>query len=489
MKISISNKKLNSKPSTDREKSIYFKDLKFKSGSFKTEDIKEIIGNGYTLTYLFKDNEFDRRNHYMSNNYLGTQFICVDIDKCDVSPNEFVDMVKYKPSVVHTTFSNLTENKDNKYCYHLLYFFDKIIYGEDNFHYIFNLLTEDYKDFIDKQAMDCHRVMFTSNSSLKNYEYYDYGITYKVDDFISDEDNQWDKNSEADIYNISKTIYKEINEMSQSTTSFSLDKKFLKDMYKMTRGEFIYTYSSTYPYITETYIDPQRYENGYADLRNDNYYVIPTAQYRWDSERNKPYIPKIQAGMRNTMIWLDAHYFINIVPEITKEHLVYLLTTEVYRNFDNSDNQITNQFIINKCKEVWESRDRIHVKPIPRSFKIDKTYWNERGMDNWLSISNYIRKQMKCDDFGNLYDYSLTLEQNIKEFRNYGVNTTSSTLRTWLEENGIQYTTDKELRDEHVITLYNEDPSRSSRELERLCNVNYRTIQRILKKYKEELTA
>ena len=193
--------------------------------------------------------------------------------------------------------------------------------------------------------------------------------------------------------------------------------------------------------------------------------------------------------MRNTMIWLDAHYFLNIVPDITKEHLVYLIITEVYRNFDNSDNQFTNQFIINKCKEVWESRDRIHVKPIPRSFKIDKTYWNERGMDNWLSISNYIRKQMKCDDFGNLYDYSLTLEQNIKEFRNYGVNTTSRTLRTWLEENGIPYTTDKELRDEHVITLYNEDPSRSSRELERLCNVNYRTIQRILKKYKEKLTA
>ena len=489
MKISISTKPLTKKPDTQKEKSDYFKNLKFKTEDCTTETIKEIIENGFTITYLYKDSEFDRRNHYMSNNYLGTQFICVDIDKCDVSPNEFVDMVKYKPSVVHTTFSNLTERKDNKYCYHLLYFFDKIIYGEDNFHYIFNLLTEDYKDFIDKQAMDCHRVMFTSNSSLKNYEYYDYGITHEVNDFISDEDNQWDKNSEADIYNISKTIYKEINEMSQSTTSFSLDKKFLKDMYKMTRGEFIYTYSSTYPYITETYIDPQRYENGYADLRNDNYYVIPTAQYRWDSERNKPYIPKIQAGMRNTMIWLDAHYFLNIVPDITKEHLVYLIITEVYRNFDNSDNQFTNQFIINKCKEVWESRDRIHVKPIPRSFKIDKTYWNERGMDNWLSISNYIRKQMKCDDFGNLYDYSLTLEQNIKEFRNYGVNTTSRTLRTWLEENGIPYTTDKELRDEHVITLYNEDPSRSSRELERLCNVNYRTIQRILKKYKEELTA
>lgn len=93
------------------------------------------------------------------------------------------------------------------------------------------------------------------------------------------------------------------------------------------------------------------------------------------------------------------------------------------------------------------------MKPIRMSFKIDKNYWLERVMDNWLSITNYIRKQMKCEDFGNMYDYSLTVEQNIKEFRNSGVRTTSRTLRTWLEENGISYTTDKEVRDGHVIRL------------------------------------
>lgn len=488
MIISISSKSLTEKPNTQKEKSDYFKNLKFKTEDFSKDDIKEIIDKGYTITYLYKDNEFDRGHHYMSNNYLGTQFICVDIDKCDVSPKEFVDMIKHKPSVLHTTFSNLTEKKDYKYCYHLLYFFDQIIYGENNFHYVFNLLTEDYKEYIDKQAMDCHRVMFTTNSSLNNYEYYDYGITYKVNDFISDEDNDWDKMSGTIKSNIPQTIYQESKDLSQDK-EFILDKDFLYNMYSMTRSEFIYSYSSTYPYITETCIEPDRFVSGYADLRNDDYYVVPTSQYRWDVKTQRPYIPKIKEGHRNTMLWLDTLYFIKIVPEITKEHLVYMLTTEVYRNFDNTDNQLTNQFIINKCKEVWNNIDNINVRPIKKSFKIDKEYWLERGMDNWLSITNHIRKQMKCEDFGSLYDYSLTIEQNIKEFRNYGVRTTSKTLRTWLEENGIPYTTDKEVRDEHVIALYKEDPSRSSREIERLCNVNYRTIQRILKKYQGVLTA
>ncbi len=108
-------------------------------------------------------------------------------------------------------------------------------------------------------------------------------------------------------------------------------------------------------------------------------------------------------------------------------------------------------------------------------------------MDNWLAITNHIRKQMKCEDFGSLYDYSLTVEQNIREFKKYGVRTTARTLRTWLEENGIPYKTDKEVRDEHVIRYYEEDPSRSSRDIETLCkeqgiDVSYRTIQRILSK-------
>ncbi len=95
---------------------------------------------------------------------------------------------------------------------------------------------------------------------------------------------------------------------------------------------------------------------------------------------------------------------------------------------------------------------------------------------------------MKCDDFGSLYDYSLTIEQNIKEFKNYGVRTTSRTLKTWLEENGIPYKTDKDVRNGHVIRFYKEDPNRSSREIETLCkeqgiDISYRTIQRILRTY------
>lgn len=497
MRISVGSKRLKNKPDTQQEKTRYFKGLKFKTEDFSNDKIKKMIGKGTTITYLYKDDVFDRTNHYMSNNYLGTQFICVDIDKCNIPPSDFVDMIKYKPSVLHTTFSNLTQRKENKFCYHLLYFFDEIIYGEDNFKDVFNSLTDDYKEYVDKQARDCHRVMFTSNSSLPHYEFYDYGITYKVSDFINNNDSErheikeWDKMSSThksyySQYNIS--VEKDLSQDTSIDNSFNLDSQFLKDMYSMKRSQFIAEYSSVYPYITQTEIDLTRYVNGFVDLRNEEYYVVPTSQYRWDTERQRPYIPKIKEGFRTTMLWLDIIHFMKIVPHISKEHLVYLATTEVYRNFDNSDKQLDNMFIINKCKEVWNNIGNIHVKPVKKSFKIDKNYWLERGMDNWLSITNHIRKQMKCDDFGSLYDCSLTVEQNIVEFKNYGVRTTPKTLKKWLDENGIPYKTDKEIRDEHVIKFYEQNSTRSSREIERLCNqigieVNYRTIQRILSRH------
>lgn len=503
MKISVSNKKLNAKPKTTQEKAHYFKDLKFTTGNFSLNSVKEIIENGYTITYLYKDDMFDRTNSYMVNNYLGTQYICVDVDACDIPPSEFIMKIKNKPTITHTTFSNLTERKDYKYCYHLLYFFDQIIYGEDKFSIVFNSLTDDYKEYVDKNARDCHRAIFTSNPSLDKYEYYESGIIYTTNDFLkeeyddlnsffnkSNEEDKWDKNKLRDISYTSLHNISEEAILSQDN-SFNLEEQFIKDMYSMKRSEFIDKYSNVYPYVTQTQIDPQRYKDGYADLRNEEYYILPTSKYRWDADRQKACIPEVSKGRRNLMLWLDALYFQKIIPDITKEQLVYLLTCEAYFHFDNSDKELTNRYIIEKCSEAWEKKNR-HVAPTKKTFKLDKDYWAAQGItDNWISVCNHVRRQMKYEEFGSLYDCSLTMEQNIKEFKKHGIKTTPKTLIQWLQDNGITYRTDKAVRDEYVIKLYNEDPQRSSRVIAKMCNnegisVNYRTIQRILKEHKSK---
>lgn len=510
MNITIANKKLTEKPQTNIEKSIYFKDLTFKTANFNLNVFKEIIENGYTITYIYKDKQFTRENHYMTNNYVGTQFICVDVDKCDITPIEFVDKIEYKPTFIHTTFSNLTEAKDNKYCFHLIYCFNEIIKGEDNFNTIFNILCNDYAEYVDSNAKDCHRVIFTSNKILSNFVFKDYGIVYNVNDFINaDEEITFDSldsffNEDSDCLK-NKSLNKSISSNNLSRNSknrqtekkerksidnfFNLDEEFFNDLNSLERSEFIDKYSNIYPYITQTEVSRDMFINGYADLRNTNYYIVPSAQYRWNSKEGKAIIDKIQNGHRTTMLWIDAIAFMKIIPNITKEYLVYLLVTEVFRNFMNGDGQLNNWFIVNKAKEVWNNIDMLSINPIKKSFIIDKNYWLLQGYNNWLEVARIIRKQMNDEDFGELYDFSKTVEENVELFKEYGVNTTKKTLIKWLDNNHLNYVTNKQYRDEMVIYFYNEDNKRSSRDIEKLCKENNikvgkDTILKIISNYK-----
>lgn len=500
MKLTISNKTLKSKPSSDKEKGTYFKDIQFKTGNFDLPTIKKIIESGYTLTYLYKDDVFTRKDSYMKNNYLGTQFICVDIDECDKDLNTFVLTAKYKPTFAHTTFSNKTAVKGFKNCFHLYYCFDSIIYNESNFNSVFAQLTNDYAEDVDKCAKDCHRCIFTTNSTLDNYEWYNSDNIYKVNDFVKEESDDldnffnendgWEKIDCLDISTTSNNISKESkisqnknNEKKPIRNEFSLDEAFFNDLNSLERSDFLFKYDRIYPYYTETYIDETEYVNGYADLRNKDYYQVPSAQYRWNGEKAE--ISKITNGKRNTVLWMDAIAFMKIVPNITKEHLVYLLVKEVYLHFINNDGQLNNWYVINKAKEVWNNIDNLDAKSIKKSFKIDKNYWLQKGMNNWLEVTRIIRKEMKDEEFGSIYDFSKTVEENMKDFKEYGISTKKATLIKWLTENNLEYMTDKDVRNKMIMDLYNEDKTRSSRNIEKLMldngiKTSYRTIQNVI---------
>ena len=486
MKISIANNPLTAKPKRENgEMAKYMKKLVFKSGDFPQYQFKDIIKNGYTITYLFKDSTFTRQDHYMTNNYVGTQFICVDVDKVDVDAQTFAESLKFKPTIIHTTFSNLTCEKDFKHCFHLIYCFDKVIEGEQNFTTVFQKLTSDYEEYVDSKAKDCHRVIFTTNSNLQNFQYIENDVIYKVSDFVNKEYCDFNtffnsdcgclKNDCLDKSNTSNNLSSEKkNRQSENDSqkhiknSFNLDSEFFSNLNSMNRSDFIRKYELEFPYITHTMISEESFINGYADVRDIDYYVVPSAQYIWNPSINKGEVRKVTNGNRNTMLFIDAIAFMKIIPNITKEYLVYLLVTEVYKNFINGDGELSNWFIINKAKEVWENIDNLSLKPIKKSFVIDKNYWLEKGKNNWLEVARIIRKEMKSNTFGEFYDFNCSVEENIKYFKEYGINTKKQTLVKWLQDNNLDYYTDKEYRNRRIIELYKENNKLSSRQIERM---------------------
>ena len=505
MKVTIANKKLITKPQTNLEKSKYFKDIEFKTGNFELSTFKKIIENGCTITYLYNDDSFNRSNSYMKNNYLGTQFICVDIDKCDINPIQFTESIKYKPTVVHTTFSNLSEQKQNKYCFHLLYCFDSVIYGEEGFNNVFNKLTGDYVDYVDNCAKDCHRVIFTSNSSLPNYIYKEYGTIYKVKDFVSESDTEnYDdldtffnvedggKNSKNAYISTSTNNIKESNKnfpkeknTKNNTNAFNLDDNFFTDLNTLNRSDFLNKYLPIYPYINSSIADATQIKettNGiiYEDWRNYEYYEVPS-KYRWNSKTGKHQIEKIKEGNRTKQLMFDCLSFIKCNPNITKEWLVTMLINEVFKFYDNTDKELSNYKITGIAKYGWEMKDNININPIKKKFKILTSY----NMGKHAAVG-LLNKLMKDDEIGNNIDLLLSVEDNIIEMKKNGLKITKQRLLQFCKEYEIRLLTNKEIRNNKVFQLHKENPTLSSRQLEKLCkengiNITYKTIQTILK--------
>ncbi len=506
MKISIANKKLITKPQSDLEKGKYFKNIQFSTGNFSLETFQKIIENGCTITYIYKDDTFNRSNSYMTNNYVGTEYIVVDVDKCDINPNSFVSRLKYKPTLYHTTFSNLSEQKENKWCFHLIYCFSSVIYGEDNFKEVFNEITRDYNEFVDDNAKDCHRVIFTSNSKLPNYQYKFLGTVYNPNDFIGNtkteiyddldtflyENISVAKNENAYILTTSNNI--QGNKKSATTEkntlkytiAFGLDDTFCSDLSKMMRGNFLNKYLEIYPYINRTMPTEEQVKQTkegivYEDWRDTDYYEVPS-KYRWDSVKGKFQVKKVEKGNRTKSLMYDCLLFIKCIPNITKEYLVTMLVNEVYKYYSNDDKEMTNYKIIGIAKYGWEMKDDLDIEPKKKTFKLVTS--NNMATNKAVGVLN---KLMKDEEIGEWIDLSMTIEQNIKEMKDNGIKITKKRLQQFCEDYELKLLTDKEQRNNAIIAAHIWNPSLSYRKLsemlkEKGINVNYTTIQRILTK-------
>ncbi len=502
MRISIANKTLNAKPQTSVEKGKYFKGLQFKTGNFNLSTFRKIVENGCTITYTYNDDVFDRGNHYMTNNYKGTDFIIVDVDKCDKDPATFIQGLRYQPTFVHTTFSNLTEQKDNLYCFHLVYCFDRMIDGEHNFHRVFDTLTADYSDFVDSAAKDCHRVMFTSNGNLPNFEFLSTDKVYKVDDFI-DSNDCFD--TLEDFLNVnpvvakseSAYIFTSNNNMkadekiatnkkteAKNVNNFNLDPDFFSDLNSLSRSEFLSTYLPQYPIISCTQpTNIQTTANGiqYADLRNVDYYEVPS-KYRYNAEKGKMQVNKVGIGKRSNTLMYDCYCYIKCNPDITKEWLVTELVNEVYRNYDNSDGELNNKKIVSVAEYGWNNINNVEIKPKNKKFKI---LFSE-SMTKKQAVGQ-LNKIMKDNEIGGLLDLDGTFETNIKIFKENGLNVTKQRLQQFCNDYGIELLTDKQARNNKIFSLYKENQGKTLRELEQICkdngiNINYSSLSRILRK-------
>ena len=275
------------------------------------------------------------------------------------------------------------------------------------------------------------------------------------------------------------------------TNEYDLDETFLYDLYNLAKKDFILKYKEKYNYLTETPLK-EEYVNGYINMKNKEYYIVPS-KGRWDYRNDRKGIfVKVGYLEWNEYLNLDGRNILKINQGMSKEHFIYSMVSYTSMNYDDLEN-MKEEWLIDRCIEIYNYYQvNDHVERKEMMFKIDMSYWKEKGYTNPLVISSIIKRIIKNDDFSKYYNEELTIEENIIVMKNHGIKTKKDKLKKWCIYNDVYYITNAEKkrieRNKVIIKVYNEDRNRSLREIEKIVNdngynVSYRTILSVLDEY------
>lgn len=449
MQVTISENKLTKKS---------FTGLKFKQIQCNPSDLVQFIKDGRVFSYNQSETSFSHKGHSYRNSFVDTQLIIVDIDKVDIANDDMVDMLnkqQYRPYLVHTTYSNRTDRKDNKYCYHIIYVFNDVITGAQAFQDVYNTITNEYSHLVDKNADDCHRIMYSSHATLPNFFLHVFG-------------NILDS-KELDIIPSNPSSYIRVEAKTKQTQNKPLEglsKEFLEDL-SSDRKEFVKTHRYGFKRESDVLYD----DYGFADLTNQEYFKVFDKRFFRDGKMT---VKRVCCGKRTHQILVDGFNFLKCNPSMTLELLVSALITEVYYFYDNSDGELTDYKIVEIAKYCMSNQNEVSKQK--RKFKIDTAYFKENYNVRGIKAVSIAKKVHNDTKIVQVLDVNATVEENAK---NAGV--TVDRMKKFVNENGLTVKTSKDVEEERILSMF--DASLSIRENAKLIGTNPSKIHRLIKEF------
>ena len=344
MKANISKRYYTQKPTSNDIKIMVFQEKEL-----TIEQLAVLIQKGHAFASIFNvEGDMSIRDK-KKDNFKETWYIAYDVDHNETPMEDFVKTLKIKPSISYTTYSN----KENDYCFRLIYVLDEPIKSSDCFKLNYISLSHELEinNVIDFKASDCSR--YFNGSSNCN-------IIVNTDSIINLKNII--KLSEIDIplYISNKKDYNNI-EMGcpKQTEPFPLieyDKDIVKDFFEMDYKVFVYNYNTHESFVnyesTPLYLSEDIaigiYPDDYIEIgrkppyKTENHKKIKQDTRLHDHEGRR-YLTTINMILRRL-----------IYPKITFENLLYNIAWEIDRNIDNSDGQMTKNIAFGICVQVMK---------------------------------------------------------------------------------------------------------------------------------------
>lgn len=395
-----------------------FSKIKYKRQTLTFTDFINKIEDGYSFCYCFNDNGrvFGQREKTI-NNFHHTNFIVFDIDHCGANIHEYLNRLPYKPTLAYTT----TNDSKLDHRFRLIYFLDFTIMKSVSFYkmvyYKLASHLEIYSGFImSDNCMKSPSQQFLGNPKKEITTVYN-NILYELEDINK---LSFNERYEKEM----KGVKDNANDSNVEDIELNISDEMKDDLNNMKDSEFLSKWKDRYFYQMET---PVTYdEDGIARLWDKDFYQIKNKFSKVDGHT----LQFKHGEKRRVILFNMISTMLKINPKISDENLLFNTIVERYYFFDNVDGKLNNAWLLNAIKNarINDMNGRNPIVPEKRTFKIQKSHfidlinkWNEEGKNGMMVLTNKIRKKINIERVGALYDFNLSVKENLKWLAEQGI--------------------------------------------------------------------
>lgn len=400
-------------------------------------EFANLVRKGHCFCQCFNtDKEVFSVSEKRDSNFRSAQMVFVDIDDSNIPMAEFVSSLSKQPTLAYTTPNNRTEKSNWLYRFRLCYLLNSPITTVEQYELVYDGILEQVENDIPNYANkdNCGRKasqQFGGNA-LSDCELIENSIVYSLSDFPI-------QNNDVSLFFLN-TLFSNGKKLPNNDIEIS-DMEFIDDMERLTRIELLLKYRGKYNHFDHTEL---HYENGYALIPKDYQEIYRSWYYATvikgnGSTTKTPRIKKHKDGEgRKKKLFIAGLVMKKILPTITYEHLLYNLIHEVYHYYDNRDKELNNETLKNIATNVIrEPIEDIRLQnKCTKKYVVDKQYCAERGIKP-NSYKNTVRKILKDEAIGNVYDCSKSVKDNLSLLKDMGIKVSKTKLYDWCRENGV----------------------------------------------------
>lgn len=444
------------------EKPVKFDNsIKYIKQSLTIEQLASYIKNGHVITHNFKDTfdeEFIKSNITIAN-FDYTYIVLIDVDDCKYNMNDFLSFVDIKPSLAYTTSSNIN-NVSNRF--RIAYLFNKAIRSNEEYKEVANAIVEYFKSVVpnyehnDNTCINSSQVMF--GNPKQNIEIIYNDNTYDKDKFSVSfcikekrEEHYTNGNGKKETEQLKKTIT-------------ITDKEFIDDFFSITNKDsyfaFVEKYQNKYWYYDHTPIEDEYNEDIPFFKLPDNYISIKRYMckdyFEKDNGEKKYFerVAKIKKGNRSKLLFVACILRKMMYKEVTFEHLLFCLLLDRQYFVDNTDKEVTNKKLFTIARNAFNSKETIKVEKDKRQYVVNKLYCAKYGISA-KAVNNMIKKQLFDEAIGNVYDFSISVKENLKIMKEMGIKVSKTKLYDFYNEYSVSFCIKKKER--NIIQMETEN--------------------------------